>query len=104
MPYEVYSLETDESHGTFETLSEARGCVSYDRIQAAYEIQKVDAEGNFLARGEHRDDSHDFDPENIYNLPCIRQSIAEDRRLRRGATPSALATLRRNTGIRLGLS
>jgi hypothetical protein len=34
MPYTVINLDTDESHGDFETLSEARGCVRYDRLRA----------------------------------------------------------------------
>ena len=31
MTYEVINTKTDESHGEFETLDEARGCVLYDR-------------------------------------------------------------------------
>jgi len=33
-PYEVINLMTDESHGTYATLDEARGCVAYDRLRA----------------------------------------------------------------------
>lgn len=32
--YEVIDLRTDESHGTFETLEEARGCVRFDKLRA----------------------------------------------------------------------
>ena len=32
--YEVINLDTDESHGEYETLSEARGCVEFDRLRA----------------------------------------------------------------------
>jgi hypothetical protein len=80
MMYQVWNLATDESHGSFETLSEARGAVKFDRIQKHYEIQKIDDQSNFVARVECRDDSQDCDPENIYNSPSIAQSIAEDRR------------------------
>lgn len=30
--YEVIDLNTDESHGEFDSLAEARGCVAYDRL------------------------------------------------------------------------
>lgn len=32
--YEVINLKTDESHGEYETLAEARGCVAYDRLRS----------------------------------------------------------------------
>ena len=35
--YEVINLETDESHGDFDTLEEARGCVAFDGLNA-YQI------------------------------------------------------------------
>lgn len=35
--YEVINLKTDQSHGEFATLDEARGCVRFDKL-AAYEI------------------------------------------------------------------
>ncbi len=35
--FNVINLETDESHGEFETLAEARGAVRYDKLKA-YEI------------------------------------------------------------------
>lgn len=34
MPYEVINLDTDESHGVYETLEEARGCVAFDKLRA----------------------------------------------------------------------
>lgn len=70
MAYEVFNLETDESHGTYDTLSEARGCVRFDRLET-YSIWRGDV------RVECCDDDHD--PENIYGLASIRQSIEEDR-------------------------
>jgi hypothetical protein len=78
MAYEVFDSET--SHGTFDTLAEARSCVSFDRISACHEIQLVDDDGNFLQRVQFRDDSDDSDPENIYGSASMRQSVAEDRR------------------------
>jgi hypothetical protein len=41
MPYEVINLDTEESHGVFETLGEARGCVQFDRLRA-YSIWQGD--------------------------------------------------------------
>lgn len=32
--YTVINLDTDEEHGQFETLAEARGCVRFDRLKA----------------------------------------------------------------------
>lgn len=32
IPYMVINLRTDESHGEFDTVSEARGCVRYDKL------------------------------------------------------------------------
>jgi hypothetical protein len=32
--FEVIDLNTDESHGKFETLERARGCVRFDRLRA----------------------------------------------------------------------
>jgi hypothetical protein len=34
LAYEVINLTTEESHGEFETLDEARGAVRYDRLHA----------------------------------------------------------------------
>lgn len=34
MSYQVIDLDKDESHGEFESLAEARGCVAYDRLRA----------------------------------------------------------------------
>lgn len=39
MAYEVFDLVTDDSHGEFETLEEARGAVRYDKLKA-YSIWK----------------------------------------------------------------
>jgi hypothetical protein len=36
-PFEVFNTETDECHGTYETLDQARGCVKFDRL-VAFEI------------------------------------------------------------------
>lgn len=46
--FEVHNVKTDEPHGSFDTLDEARGCVAYDRIQNCHEIHKVDLAGNLL--------------------------------------------------------
>jgi hypothetical protein len=35
--YEVINLTTDESHGVYKSLDEARGCVRFDRL-GAYSI------------------------------------------------------------------
>lgn len=34
--YEVINLKTDESHGEYDSLDEARGCVEYDRLTHYY--------------------------------------------------------------------
>lgn len=39
--YEVINLETDESHGTYPTLEQARGCVRFDGIRS-YSIWRGD--------------------------------------------------------------
>jgi len=79
MRYEVLNLETDESHGVYDTLGEARGCVQFDRLKF-YAIwggdYDADGEFNTTIRVECCED--DADPENIYGLPSIAQSIAED--------------------------
>ena len=31
--FEVINLATEESHGVYETLTEARGCARYDRLR-----------------------------------------------------------------------
>ena len=31
--YEVINVETGESHGTYETLERARGCVEFDDLK-----------------------------------------------------------------------
>lgn len=80
MAYQVFNGATDESHGIFDTLAEARGCVAFDKIQTNYEIRNVDDDGNFLQRIEFRDDETCTDPENIYGVHSMRQSIEEDRR------------------------
>lgn len=69
--FELIDLENDFSNGTFETLSEARGAVRFDRL-TSYEIWH----NNVLVESC----TGYFDPENIYNTPSIAQSIAEDRR------------------------
>jgi hypothetical protein len=57
MPYEVINLDTDESHGIYETLDMARGCIEYDRLQA-YQIWQgpisYDDEGLAYLQGEVR--------------------------------------------------
>lgn len=32
--FEVFNLDTDESHGVYDTLEEARGAVRYDKLRA----------------------------------------------------------------------
>ena len=49
--FEVINLDTDESHGTYETLEQARGAVRYDRLRA-FEILQM-ADGDFVARRDH---------------------------------------------------
>ena len=46
--FEVINLENDESHGVYETLCQARGCVQFDRLHA-YQIWSgsIDADGDF---------------------------------------------------------
>jgi hypothetical protein len=34
MAYEVINLDTDESHGEFPSLEQARGCVKFDKLRA----------------------------------------------------------------------
>lgn len=47
MKYEVINLDTGESHGIFDSLSQARGCVSFDKLRA-YQIW----EGDIIPDGE----------------------------------------------------
>lgn len=51
MAYEVINLDTDETHGVYPTIEEARGCVRFDRLRA-YQIWRgeVDEEGDFVGR------------------------------------------------------
>lgn len=49
--FEVVNLDTDESHGIYETLAEARGAVRYDRLRA-FEIRRL-VDGDFAARMDH---------------------------------------------------
>lgn len=41
MSYEVFDLSTDESHGEYPTLEQARGAVAYDRLKR-YSIWRDD--------------------------------------------------------------
>lgn len=75
MAYEVLNTDTEQSHGVFRSLSEARGCVAYDDL-TEWVIYGP------MGRVASSEDM-DFDPENIYNTPSIAQSIAEDRARRR---------------------
>lgn len=47
--FEVINLETDESHGVYDSLSEARGCVRFDNLRA-YQIwaNHFDGDGEFF--------------------------------------------------------
>jgi hypothetical protein len=60
--YEVIDLDTDESHGLYPSLDEARGCVEFDKLRA-YQIWRghVDADGDFC--GNVRVESCDPDNE-----------------------------------------
>lgn len=49
--YEVIDLHTDESHGIYDSIAEARGCVRFDRLRA-YAIWLVDSEGESVHRVE----------------------------------------------------
>lgn len=53
LQYEVIDLDQDESHGVFETLEEARGCVRYDRLRA-YSVWTV-IDGEREVRLDHCD-------------------------------------------------
>jgi hypothetical protein len=37
MQYEVINLDTDKSHGVYDSFEQARGCVRFDRLRA-YQI------------------------------------------------------------------
>lgn len=79
--FQVINLETDESHGVYETLGEARGCVQFDRLKF-YSIWagRNDADGEFCGEVRVECCDSDFDDENIYGLASMRQSVEEDRR------------------------
>lgn len=49
--YEVINHETDESHGKYETLDEARGAVRYDRLKS-WSLWSLDADGDLHHRIE----------------------------------------------------
>lgn len=38
MPYEVINLKTDESHGRYATIDDAKGCVAYDHLDNHFAI------------------------------------------------------------------
>ena len=57
MIYEVINLDTEESHGQYETLNEARGCVRYDRLRA----YQIDAKGDDFCRTVEKCDPYDGD-------------------------------------------
>lgn len=40
--FEVFNLDTDESHGCYPTLEQARGCVLFDKLRA-YSIWRDDS-------------------------------------------------------------
>lgn len=48
--YEVFDVSNDrrESHGTYDTLGEALGCVDFDRLEA-WEIHKNQGFGHVVA-------------------------------------------------------
>lgn len=71
-PYEVIDLDTDESHGTYETLAEARRRLRFDGL-SEYQIWRGD-------RLVEECGGNAVDPENIYSLSSIRQSIEEERK------------------------
>ncbi len=40
--FEVINLDNDVSHGTYETLEEAQGCVTFDDIKRAKIVDTLD--------------------------------------------------------------
>lgn len=80
MAYEVINLETEESHGIYDSLDEARGCVQFDGLQS-YQIWRGRMDdGEFCGELPVETCEPDVDPENIYGLASIRQSIEADRK------------------------
>lgn len=76
MPYEVINLDTDESHGVYDTLEEARGCVAFDRLRA-YSIW----------RGRLDDESDGGEPVEfigIERVECCEPYDGDDDRARQG--------------------
>lgn len=63
---------------TFENLDEIIRQHEIDESSAEADQLREDEEGEYEV-----DQVEDFDPENIYNIPSIRQSIETDRMLRR---------------------
>jgi hypothetical protein len=77
--FEVTNTDTGESHGTYPTLEQARGCVRFDKLRV-YSIWQGHVEDGEFVADHRREEACDGDPENIYGLASIRQSIEEDRR------------------------
>jgi hypothetical protein len=75
MPYEVIDLDTEESHGIYDTLSEARGCVQFDRLRA-YAIW----------RGYHTRGIYGEDPEWVteVRVECCDPYDGDDDRAKQG--------------------
>ena len=47
--FEVYNLETDESHGTFPTYEQAMGAVRYDKLTQYQIWQGYVSDGEFIS-------------------------------------------------------
>jgi hypothetical protein len=74
--YEVIDLDTDESRGTYQTLSEARYCVRSARI-AAYEIWRVyfDEAQDEPTRSHRVEHCQAGDDERMYPRPSDSPSL-----------------------------
>lgn len=54
--YEVINIDTDESHGYYDTVEEARGCVRFDKITDRHQIDRVDNDGNHISQIQYCED------------------------------------------------
>lgn len=74
MGYQVINLDTDESHGVYDTLSEARGCVRFDRLRA-YSIWQ----------GQHEvNEDGDCDFNSTVRVECCEPYDGDDDRAAQG--------------------
>ena len=69
--YEVFNLDTDESHGIYDTLDEARGCVLFDKL-TRYSIWKDES-----VRVECCDPVFEGEDEEPYDTPSLDEHPME---------------------------